>query len=185
MRILTMALLGILVVMWVMLIHLWPTLPERIPLLPPGIDATDPFVDRSLAWWFGPPAGATLMALLLGVLGPRVLARRAADGRWNPVPGAGSVRLLPPEARARIVQPIRLGLVGATICPLILISRWWVHVAETAEKGLPGTGGTVVSLTMLSAATTSLGCGWAFARSRATTELAKGPADSRTTRKQQ
>ena len=176
MRILSIALLGILVVMWVMLIHLWPTLPERIPLLPPGIDATDPFVDRSLAWWFGPPAGATLVALLLGVLGPRVLARRAADGRWNPVPGAGSVRMLPPEARARIVQPIRLGLVGATICPLILISRWWVHVAETAEKGLLNTGGAGVSLTMLVAATTSFGVGWTFSRSRATAELAKGNA---------
>ncbi|MCU0864293.1 MAG: hypothetical protein MUC36_10900 [Planctomycetes bacterium] len=174
MRLLTIALLGILVVTWVMLVDLWPTLPERIPLLPPGLDATDPFVERSLAWWFGPPAGATLVALLTGVLGPRMLARRATDGRWNPVPRAGSVRQLAPEARARIVQPIRLGLVGATICPLILVARWWVHVAEAAANGAPSTGGAGVSLTMLTAATTSLGAGWTFSRSRATAELAKG-----------
>ena len=74
------------------------------------------------------------------------------------------------------MQPIRLGLVGATICPLILISRWWVHVAETAEKGLLNTGGAGVSLTMLVAATTSFGVGWTFSRSRATAELAKGHA---------
>jgi hypothetical protein len=171
MRLLSIALLGILVILWVMLVDLWPTLPERIPLLPPGIDATDPFVERSLAWWFGPPAGATLVALLTGVLAPRILARRAASGRWNPVPRAASVRQLPPEARLRIVQPIRLGLVTASICLVVLVARWWIHVAETATSGSPAGGRPMVTVAMLTAAVTLLGAAWTFARIRAGAEL--------------
>ncbi|MFO1032085.1 MAG: hypothetical protein U1F60_13490 [Planctomycetota bacterium] len=166
---------GVLVVttaLWWMLFDLWPQLPASIPLWPFGDDAARHEVARSVAWWFGPPAVVTVLAVLLGLLAPRRLAARADRSAWLPVPRANAVRRLPPDSRARIVQPIRLGLAFAAFCLLTMVGHWWNTIAEAAMAHSSSGGRPQAAWPLLGALVTAGGASWTIAKVRANKELA-------------
>lgn len=170
MGILVFGLLVVTTALWWMLFDLWPQLPANLPLWPYGDDSERYLVARSVASWFGPPAVVTVLALLLGLIAPRRLAARAARGAWLPVPRANDVQRLPPDSRARIVKPIRLGLAFAAFCLLTMVGHWWNTIAETAmghRSSRPRAAWPV-----LGALATAAGASWTICKVRVTKELA-------------
>lgn len=172
MGILVFGLLVVTTALWWMLFDLWPQLPANLSLWPFDGDPARHEVARSVAWWFGPPAAVTALAVLLGLVAPRRLAARAARGNWLPVPRAQAVRRLPPDSRARIVKPIRLGLAFAAFCLLTLVGHWWNSIAEAAMNSAPNGRSDRFAWPLVGALASAVGASWTIARVRADKELA-------------
>lgn len=171
MGILVFGLLVVTTALWWMLSDLWPQLPANLSLWPFEGDPARCMVARSVAWWFGPPAAVTALALSLGLLAPRRLAARAARGDWLPVPRANAVRRLPPDSQARIVRPIRLGLAFAAFCLLTMVGHWWNTIAETAMGHATSSMHQRTAWSLLGALATAAGASWTLAKVRADKEL--------------
>ncbi|MBL8735183.1 MAG: hypothetical protein JNL12_02020 [Planctomycetes bacterium] len=171
MGILVFGLLVVTTALWWMLFDLWPQLPANLSLWPFEGDPARCMVARSVAWWFGPPAAVTALALSLGLLAPRRLAARAARGDWLPVPRANAVGRLPSDSQARIVKPIRLGLAFAAFCLLTMVGHWWNTIAEAAMDSAPTRRGERFAWPLVGALASAVGASWTIARVRADKEL--------------
>ncbi len=121
----------------------WPHLPDRIPLHF-GLDGQpDSWGEKSLLSWFGLPASAVALALLMGWIG-RLLPRHP---RWANLPDGRRLSDLPEVARGPVLRMMR-GFLALVQTEILMIFALIEYATYRAAMGQPSQGTMILVLVL-------------------------------------
>jgi uncharacterized membrane protein len=121
---------------WGIAIAAWPELPARVPIHFDALGRADGWVDKSAFAWFGLPALATVVGIVVGLLLPRwMVAMARANSKWLNVPRKTQFMALPVDARERAIRAPMMWLVAMVIGVEALFAWILYGSAEVAAGG--------------------------------------------------